>query len=789
LLFVNTFVTLISLPIIFFPLGFFLINKLNINFRINNTYTLFIISACFGVTISIPILLTFSLFRLNSILVLLLFVVPIYYMRNYINRIKFNNIPRLFCDLLFHLIIVAYLSNFITYQKWPPAGDVITLHGPLITLISNYGKLPLQNEKILLLYPPGLHALVSSLNLIFNYYSGELLYVFMGFIMSMIILSAYLYFSKHIGVLTSFVSFLIAIKIPQSGRLIYWVFGAFLNGTYPSLFGILILLIYFIFMLELDMKFEFDSFIIISIIFGMSALVTYPPYSVLMLLYFGLIVVIKYKQLEKKHWYVFLFLILLFMISFVLYSYGYNYAVMLVSYLKGSFYLNGVGIGGNVSVNNLPLSFLLESFSFKLTMLGFLIGLYYQIKNLTKTSNLFYLLCVFLVILDSAFNLFMLKYLQTNKLILFISVLTPYIVLYYSVELLNKKSIKLNILTRYKLTIFRTHFLTLFIFALLLLSNNYDLYFDNDQIKSWGWFTHTNSFEDDRYIIEWISENVNTNDLILNDMSYDGMSIWSYSLQNVTHNLWMKNVYRERFIDLQTILDDPTDVNSTYHLLKKYNVSYVFVSAEWGHQMYGDPYWYQTKKYSPSQIVRVFDAYPFLESIIESGNAKLYKINDINYNLSIETEIDISNISSELFWNSTASWNEGGSISNPIKSNNSSILYIPPGDNYCFGLYHIKKYNFTTYEVIKLKIYSDSEIGLTLKLWDVFGGYNLYNFKSNANETVNIYLYLNNPDDSGTLDYEHIGGIAISTGLIRPLPDYNQVLDIQTISLINVQNN
>ncbi|MCC6004735.1 MAG: hypothetical protein LM590_10375 [Thermofilum sp.] len=175
------------------------------------------------------------------------------------------------------LVIDSLLSYIIGYMKWPPFGDVLTHN--MITALLLFNRAipktyyPLTNNPFY--YPAGFHVFACFITDLTSLYPGESILIESGLILAAIITAA----------------FEIAIKISRTRLagpivvlLLFWsqgtkyntefLFGYFLNGTYPMLLATLgIILFAFVYSKPLT-----QESLLIQILIAFVLLVTYPTF-------------------------------------------------------------------------------------------------------------------------------------------------------------------------------------------------------------------------------------------------------------------------------------------------------------------------------------------------------------------------------------------------------------------------------------------------------------------------------------------------------------------------------
>ena len=133
--------------------------------------------------------------------------------------------------------------------------------------------------------------------------------------------------------------------------------------------------------------------------------------------------------------------------------------------------------------------------------------------------------------------------------------------------------------------------------------------------------------------LEWINENVNNNELILNDASFISLFLQGYSIKNLSFWMWTWNARFDQTCEMLNETFENTDLLNFYQALLRYNVSYVFLSSE---KMYlwrlvplselpqtSKPWKYSVKDWL---IIDFLDDLPFLKKVFAEGGTKIYQV-------------------------------------------------------------------------------------------------------------------------------------------------------------------
>lgn len=137
-------------------------------------------------------------------------------------------------------------------------------------------------------------------------------------------------------------------------------------------------------------------------------------------------------------------------------------------------------------------------------------------------------------------------------------------------------------------------------------------------------------YPNDYLAAKWIDQHIPAEDLILNDLSWAGLYLLSFSIKNVVFSVLPGELRRAK--ECKVIWDQPDNPmheQILISLIEKYAIKYIFVTAEMGYldwwELGGDDL-YKPKKKKPSVYGVIFAKYPFLIPVFQSGNSKIYKI-------------------------------------------------------------------------------------------------------------------------------------------------------------------
>jgi hypothetical protein len=187
-----------------------------------------------------------------------------------------------------------------------------------------------------------------------------------------------------------------------------------------------------------------------------------------------------------------------------------------------------------------------------------------------------------------------------------------------------RKSVRINLSLRYvRILILK---LTVIIFVFVAFYPSLYQHFSLNIAIKYAWYSRLQSFPCDYNVSVWISQNVPSDELILNDMSYSGYYLPSYTFKKVIfHYFPHPSEYNEaRFIWLHA--NNKTLVSA---ILKKLKIKWIFVTSEWGYLdfwAYSGSGKYIEKPFNPSEYIKIFDSYSFLKKRYQCGNSAIYEV-------------------------------------------------------------------------------------------------------------------------------------------------------------------
>jgi hypothetical protein len=758
----------------------------------------------FGLSMLIPIYLVIAFIKMTVITPMAVLLLSIGYLisskKSWQNSWNAPNesLSDEILPFIFFIVTLTYFIIVADYMKWPPPGDIVSAHAPLVSLIEVAGKIPIYPSTILILYPPGFHALVATFNSILKLYPAEAVFLMGTSIIILIPLLLYslTYITTRSKIFSS-IAFFATFLIHPSGNLEKWVVGYYFNGLYPCLTGFLIILTFIIVLALLNLNsFERDLnktriILMISFLISLSLVFTYPAFALLTIMYSILILIIYHRlffnllkiilgKFNKKS-NVFIVIIILALLGFLYYFiFPSSYIVgVLISYLKGSYFPGGVGIGEKETAFAYALSplFFIDNLNGPIIIIAYFGGIYLILRWKKLDVPLFFIITASVVFLSVSRTFYQfIFYILPNRSVIILTLLGWPIFFMTVIKSIEEHSARAMLMLTNKVSLpvhghkrmnksYKMVKLVAVVIILGMFAPSLSRYFSLKQLEAWGWFSHQAGFTNDFAALEWINKNIKETDLILNDASHISNYLWGLSIKNLTGHPWMQFVYAQRFNDLLNVWKNPRDMEYILEVLKKYNVQYIFSTSEWGYQLYGERHGYYPKPYSPQDYARIFDNYPFLKPVFKAGSTRVYKVISTDIELKPLKVYDLESLSANAFWNKSDAWNIGGAIGTPLLSNVEQRIDIPNGNFSSWGIYHY----FQGFEewprearYISILVYAKFDTGLSLLVWDINENMARYDFVLTGGNWNRVFLDILNPSEQhGILDTTKIKGFAL----------------------------
>lgn len=542
---------------------------------------------------------------------------------------------------------LAYFMNVVELYPFPTPGDAIS-HGMFTSLILYYNRVrPELNP-----YPLGFHVLSAFLSSFTGIYPGMANHLMAAIPASLIPSAVYsIAYLRTKSRLLPMLAYLSTYLVHPSLHLARWMFGVFYNGTYPVVLGLLFTITIFILAAETKIfRTQLSSIAALSLAIGL----TYPnlifmlivPLTALIMKLLNLARKKLSKTVKRKTFYL-MTLLLLIAVAMALYTATPILLRFLSSRLRyayrGAYY-------------EIPLCFLWDNINGYVMLFSPLFCLLYillkrQGSNAYLRVPLFYMCyvnCLFVIfasfLVGPAYPIYNTTVLPSRSLWALIS--SSWVLL---CEAINASFGKLSSVMRnvgarlkaYRFKIGLTPFLSsiLLILFIVTYSNQFCNVFSFHYAQRLAWHQRWPCFKPDFEVMVWISENIPSEDTILNDLSFTSLFLNSLSIKDVvfTYDFHLLPVRQSglnttlRAIECKQVWFNPTNVTLIKHLIQKYKIRYIWVAAEEGYFDYwtlGGDNQYKLKSYSPSSYAHIFNRYPFLSPVFEWGTSKVYKVAD-----------------------------------------------------------------------------------------------------------------------------------------------------------------
>lgn len=603
----------------------------------------------------VPIYYLIILVRLSPITPITLFIIPVISiffiwgkkspLFSWKDWLSLNNI----IPLLLFLPVFFYFVNTVNCKFWPPAGDIMVNHGPLVSLIEYNMKLPTTINPIapeaLITYPPGMHVVIATLNTILNEYPARAVFLFGAAVTILIpfLVYSFTFVLTRSGLFSVISLFSVFYIHHPPWHLATWVVGYFYNGPYSNLFGFLIVLVYAN-IVALSIKQNKNSFNIKGTIVGgilsiLALLLVYPSFAVLILAHLFLLVIyhrsVFFEILSKINKIytnkIYVVLIIIFTISLIYLLIAQLNIWERFWYILDKFVEPVNPVLGMYKQYGKESYFIPTHFFTIFLIMGITIGLISSITLIISRTKYFHVATFYLVIaIPTLLSLVqdILPYVfiilpRRSLIILQLLWLPLFFVIFTLLIKKHARRIKSKPLIS-KLLIIVANVMILVIFL-----NIFTPYISGEVNNKLAVFSHSPTFSDDFEALQWIDRNVSSNELILNDFSYSSIYLISLSIKNSTYCRWSIVYYNERAKELWTVWEEPHDSQKVFNVIKKYNVSYILSTSEWGNLSeigLGGDNRYHAKPYSPSEYARLFDTYPFFKKIFTKGDTRVYKV-------------------------------------------------------------------------------------------------------------------------------------------------------------------
>lgn len=534
------------------------------------------------------------------------------------------------------MAILAFIHFALTasYLSWPQIGDP-WFHGRYILMIVDQGHLPtdfLPYDSAPLNYPLGFHLVAAGLTATMNQVPGITMILFASFVMALItMLPPYLVYRRTESSLYAFGAFLLCFFIHSVSYAQNSVYLNFLNGTYPVLVGLLMVLVCVTIA-------EFPSsethyvtasrFLTISVITA-GAFVTYPSFALVT----GLIMLSCYsRQIASLFFYIPERLFgpekarsTIFVILLVL-SFGIM-AVLLLLVGPFAYIINNLSHDRS-SYMLIPSTYFDASITIPITFIAFL-GAIGELKagKYHSTSLLFaVLLIATLLSMNSLLFELGLQFLFPTRMMLVLQLWT-YTYLFSFIATYGKDVVPSLTRTVYGFRIVtQRNYRTLsFILVLVAITPSLLGLVSYEIQRNSAWFTGGEQFEDDLAGAFYIKDNLDYGSLILNDQTDSDWFLPSSGIPNVVFTYPMNDSSLSRGLEFELFWQDPGNESLARSLLSKYRVEGIYLSSQIHHRRL--IVWNSTlgfRPFTPAEYRAMLLDYGFLVEVFRQGNCSVF---------------------------------------------------------------------------------------------------------------------------------------------------------------------
>jgi len=523
----------------------------------------------------------------------------------------------LYLPFLFSFVLLTVVSSLMA---WPPPGDAFT-HGLYVGLINYNGRVPttfspLSNSPIL--YTLGFHSFASLVSQASGLYPGQAILILAAFFTAQLIpLLFSLTYSKTNSFTLSLIVCLLALLVPgaslENFTSHFYLFGKFWNGVYPALAA--------------------DS-LLVSLVFLMACWKKRPaPTSAFVTLVLAMFIT------NSSYLFVALVLSLVFVVTTIpsqrFVTKLRNYAPYLFAGL--AVLLIGFALGFSQLAH---FAYLLKiwspghwrpllDFASELGIIavaGVFASLYISFNGSDKSLAQIYL---------TAFVLFLIPMLSVTiyeNFLFFYSIKNTYtilpwlstVILLVSASRIHEfpfiKSSKITLpgfLGNHKLWELRSYILLAICAALVS-----PYLYSHAMAPQYHWNAVSS---DDLATNEWIARNIPTRSRVLNDRSFAGLRMTLYGLRNLTNSRGEDPNLTPIALEVNQILDSPSNYSLAKMLIDKYQIEYIFISSDKTYFDYYVTLSYLRRPIEQSGYLRVFDSNPWLHRVFSQNKSVVYQ--------------------------------------------------------------------------------------------------------------------------------------------------------------------
>jgi hypothetical protein len=584
------------------------------------------------------------------------------------------------CLFSFIIGIFAYISG---YLGWPQPGDAF-VHGFLTNLLVNNQILQTTLDPVaplaLWASPFGFHVVAANLSIVFDIFPGASIHVLAITIMILSLMLIYcLTYILSRSVLISLLASLSGFYISSIFNMEYWLIGYYYNGIYPCLFGYLAILAYLTsqFYARIANNVKASTYWPSSLISLSGIAIIYPPFAILPAIHFvGTNVFVKKKfgdkifsltaltaryrinrqiqnrrrtpifsrirkrELTKYALYSTAGVIIILIIVYVLPA-VWNSQISQLTYSISRMVLRVEQVSFQFSLT--AETFFASSTDAGLTFLTMAVAVIAIVKRklvYLASSYLLFSVALLLSVWDATANYFW--FILPRRLFVFLIIFNWITILTYA-RIFTNYLVSRLVISESRSS--RTKFLErsirpIMVFVLIALPPAIiflpDLFSNAQLIEAdrWvGWFSRSLIFENDYNLLAWISENINSKDLIMVQNSYGTSILHSMAIKNVTSSVLGLPEPEQKIqvaFDNQIAWERPQLLKE---FVERYNVKYVLLLSapvSWGYSnpiILGGDTLLHIQKYNLQGYSSIFSNMSFLEPEKTFGSSVLYRVN------------------------------------------------------------------------------------------------------------------------------------------------------------------
>jgi hypothetical protein len=552
-------------------------------------------------------------------------------------KVSVNAILKNVAIFILNIIPFVYFIIAVDIMKWPPPGDIIA-HGLYVSLLRYNRRLSLSFEPLNPYrdyYPRGFHTFAADFAELTGLYSGEAVLVMGAFLSSLMpsLLFSLTYIMTN-SLILSLIPYLATFHIHSTMHLERWVFGYFYNGPYPCFTGMLgyVLLVSLIVIFRKHNSPKILFFILLVLL---QLLITYPNFFItaapITLLILGKPL---WKIIRSSKW---SFFVSLFLVA----------TATLASSHVGTYYLTNYVIKEPLPGYKIDLIYF-SDWSTWFMILALPMGIYLLFRTKSIDIPVIFLITFLLNIVSMNNEAYrFLSLILPSRLVIvswilswvlisvFVSILLRYAECHLSDRrcisciVFRGKGIRKQVRAHLSLRYLKILILKLVVIALAFVAFYPSLYqhFSLNIAIEYSWYSRSPSFPYDYNVSVWISQNVPSYELILNDMSYSGFYLPSYTFKRVIFYYFPHPPPEYDEARLIWLYANNKTLVST--ILKKLKIKWIFVTSEWGYLdfwEYGGFGEYKEKPFHPSMYIKIFDSYDFLKKRYQCGNSAVYEV-------------------------------------------------------------------------------------------------------------------------------------------------------------------